>query len=69
MTTTSWTAADLVAIEAAIATGAKRVRFQTHEVEYHSMKELLTARDAIRDALSTPETGSNVMFAQYDSGY
>lgn len=69
MTSTSWTAADLAAIEAAIATGAKRVRYQTHEVEYHSMKELLSARDVIRDALCKPESGSNVMFAQYDSGY
>lgn len=69
MTTTSWTNADLVAIEAAIAMGAKRVRFQTHEVEYHSMSELLSARDVIRDALCKPEPGSNVMFAQYDSGY
>ena len=67
--TTSWTETDLVAIEAAIATGAKRVRFQTHEVEYHSMKELLSARDVIRDALSQPKADTNVMFAQYEGGY
>lgn len=66
---TSWTAADLAAIEAAIATGAKRVRFQTHEVEYQSIADLLKARDVIRDALCKPETGGNVLLAEYDGGY
>jgi len=66
---TSWTQADLAAIEAAIATGARRVRFQTHEVEYQSMADLFKARDAIRDALCKPEAGSNVLFAEYGNGY
>lgn len=66
---TSWTQADLTAIEAAIATGARRVRFQTHEVEYQSIADLLKARDVIRDALCKPETDSNVLFAEYSGGY
>lgn len=69
MTQTSWTDSDLAAIEAAISTGAKRVRYQTHEVEYQSMADLLKARDVIRDALCKPEAGSNVYFAEFGNGY
>ncbi|NTI92271.1 hypothetical protein G6L78_01365 [Agrobacterium rhizogenes] len=65
----AWTQADLDAINRAIADGAKRVRFQTHEVEYQSMTDLLRARDVIRadvDA-TAPATGS--IFAEYHDGY
>lgn len=64
----AWTQADLAALEAAIATGAKRVRFQTHEVEYQSLKDLLTARDIIRDELSGSSSQSGVLFSEYQGG-
>lgn len=65
----AFTQADLEAINAAIATGAKRVRFQTHEVEYHSMTEMLRARDIIKDEVNPPVDSSGVMYAEYDGGY
>lgn len=65
----AWVQADLDAINAAIATGARRVRFQTHEVEYHSIDQLLKARDKIVAELTPPETGSGISYAEYNGGY
>lgn len=67
--TMAWVQTDLDAINAAIATGARRVRFQTHEVEYHSIDQLLKARDAIAAELAPVATDSRVMFTEYDGGY
>ncbi|QRM55138.1 hypothetical protein [Sinorhizobium sp. BG8] len=66
---TTWVQADLAAIETAIATGAKRVRFQTHEVEYQSMSDLLKARDLIRASLDACADGGKVYFTEFDGGY
>lgn len=63
----AWTHSDLVAIEKAIATGARRVRFQTHEVEYQSTRDMLAARDAIKADLD-PQARSGVMLAEYHGG-
>ena len=63
-----FTLADLEALNAAIASGAKRVRFQTHEVEYQSIQDMMKARDLIKSSLATaPANGA--MFAQYESDY
>jgi hypothetical protein len=64
----AWTQSDLDKIEKAIATGARRVRFQTHEVEYQSTGDMLRARNAIKaelDAAARP----GVLFAEYGGGY
>lgn len=61
--------ADLDAINTAIASGAKRVRFQTHEVEYQSIAEMLRARDVIKAEIETPATNGGAMFARYESDY
>lgn len=63
-----WTQADLEAINTAIATGAKRVRFQTHEVEYQSVNDLLKVRAIIIAALA-PTTGGGAYYTEYDGGY
>lgn len=63
----AWTQTDLDAINAAIATGARRVRFQTHEVEYQSVGDLLRARDAIAAEVGAA-AGSGLMFAEYGPG-
>lgn len=63
----AWTQTDLDAINAAIATGARRVRFQTHEVEYQSVGELLRARDAIAAEING-SSGCGIMFAEYGPG-
>jgi len=64
----AWTQTDLDAIEKAIASGAKRVRFQTHEVEYQSIREMLAARDVIRAELD-PQARVGVMLAEYSGGH
>lgn len=64
----AFTQSDLDALNAAIASGAKRVRFQTHEVEYQSVSEMLRARDLIKSELeAAPNTGA--IFAKYESDY
>lgn len=65
----AFTQADLDAINEAIATGAKRVRFQTHEVENQSMADLLRARDLIKSELQSASATGGAMFAQYESDY
>lgn len=45
----AWTQTDLDAIESAISSGKRRVRLNGREVEYHSVGDMLKARDAIRD--------------------
>lgn len=65
----AWTQADLDVINAAIAIGAKRVRFQSHEVEYHSLGDLLRARDAIKGELeSVGNSGGSIILVEYQSG-
>ncbi|HXV30015.1 MAG TPA: hypothetical protein VD840_06765 [Sinorhizobium sp.] len=65
----AWTQADLDAINAAIATGARRVRFQTHEVEYHSVSDLLRARDLIKSEIDGASDGGGAIFAEFQGGY
>ncbi len=48
----AWTQTDLDAIETAIAKGERLVRFNDRTVEYRSVAELLTARDAIKSDLT-----------------
>jgi hypothetical protein len=62
----AWTSEDLAAIESAIATGARRVRFQTHEVEYQSLNDMLKVRALIRDEIAGQSGG--VHFTEYASG-
>jgi len=41
----AWTQADIDALDTAIKSGTKRVRFSDREVEYMSMSDLLMARN------------------------
>jgi hypothetical protein len=63
----AWTQTDLDAIEKAIASGARRVRFQTHEVEYQSTGDMLRARNLIASELDEARR-PGVMFTEYESG-
>lgn len=65
----AWTQADLDAINTAIATGAKRVRFQTHEVEYQEMSDLLRARDIIRAEIDSAPGNGGAILSEYHGGY
>ncbi len=60
---------DLDAINRAIATGAKKVRFQTHEVEYASIDDMLRARDIIRGDLQPSADTSRVHVARFFNGF
>ena len=48
----AWSQTDLDSIEAAITSGQRRVRLNGREVEYHSVGDMLKARDAIRNEVS-----------------
>lgn len=62
----AWTQSDLEQIEKAIATGARRVRYQTHEVEYQSLGDMIRVRNMIKSELS--EIAGGVLFSEYGSG-
>jgi hypothetical protein len=47
----AFTTTQLAAMETAISTGTKKVRYDGKEVEYHSMTELISARNLIRAEL------------------
>lgn len=51
----SFTANDLAAIEAAIASGELKVAFKDREVVYRSMNDLIKARDLIMGTLAVPK--------------
>ncbi|EDQ33941.1 hypothetical protein HPDFL43_05790 [Hoeflea phototrophica DFL-43] len=65
----AWTQDDLDKISKAIASGAKRVRFQTHEVEYQSVADMLKARDLIAAEVNPSSARGGAMYAQYESDY
>lgn len=49
---TTWTQADLTAIEQAIATGAMRVQYEDRAVTYRSLADMYRVRNDIRQCLS-----------------
>jgi hypothetical protein len=55
---TSWTQADIEALEAAIKRGVLRVRFADREIQYHSVSEMLSLLQSMKSAVdaesSTP---------------
>jgi hypothetical protein len=64
----AWTQTDIAALEAAIALGARRVKFQTHEVEYQSTGDMLKALDRMKaevDASARP----GILFTEYQGGH
>ncbi len=64
-----WTTEDLKAIEDAIANGTKRVKYTDKEVEYRDLKELLQARDLIRNELGITEGRNKRLQAEFSRGY
>ena len=63
----AWSLSDLAAIESAIASGTKRVRFaDSREVEYRDISDLLKARDAIRQVLDGASGRTMATFAKFD---
>ena len=56
--TTSWTQADIEALEAAIKGGALRVRFENREIQYNSTSEMLKLLQSMKDAVATQASAS-----------
>ena len=55
----AFTSADLVNIDAAIATGQRRVRLGNREIEYQSMEQMLKARDKIQLEINKADNALN----------
>ncbi|GJD65166.1 phage head-tail joining protein [Methylobacterium frigidaeris] len=62
----AWTTADLDAINAAIASGARKVRFaDNREVEYRTLADMRSIRDEIAAALGLKAEAPRVTFATF----
>lgn len=65
---TSWTQADLNALEAAIATGARVVQYADKRVEHRDLAEMEQIRRQMRQALGLNAPGGGRKFAQFGKG-
>jgi len=63
----AWAQSDLDNIERAIASGARKVKYQDKEIEYASMDDMIKARAAIRKALGKSAKAQRV-YATFDKG-
>lgn len=65
--TTSWTQSDVEALEAAIKRGVLRVRFSDREIQYHSISDMLTLLQTMKDAVDSNggTTSTRCTFASY----
>lgn len=59
----------LATLEEALSLGAKRVRFQSHETEYHSVEELQLAINAIKRQLAEASPSPRFFNIQGRKGY
>lgn len=64
----AFTSTDLDTINAAIASGAKMVRYADKTVEYHSMEEMMRARELIMNQLGVNAGTSRVTVSQFSKG-
>lgn len=64
---TSWSSDDVAALERAIASGARKVKFRDREVEYRSLDEMREALRIMNQSLSGGAK-SRRRFAQYEGG-
>lgn len=64
----AWTQSQLTAIEAAIALGAMKVKYEDREVTYHSLAEMLRLRDMMRAELGQTTPGRRLIHAAYSKG-
>ncbi len=68
---TSWTQADVAALEAAIKGGTLRVRFGDREVQYQSITEMLKLRQEMIDAVAASAgsaPGSRTTYGSFSKG-
>lgn len=55
----AWSQSDLTALEAAIKTGIKSVRYHDHEATYHDVKDMLALREQMRAEIADAAAPSN----------
>lgn len=61
----AFTLSQLTALEAAIAQGTTRVKYENKEVEYRSLEEMMKLRDLIRSELGLTKK-SQRLYASHD---
>ena len=59
---------DLDALEKAIATGARVVKQGDKEIQYGSLREMLTVRDLMRRELGIVSDAQTRIFPRFDKG-
>lgn len=64
----AYTQSQLDKLEAAIAAGELRVKYEDKEVLYRSLNEMLQIRDLIRKDLGIIGTGEGRLYARFDKG-
>lgn len=64
----AWTQTQLDALEEAIATGAKRVKYADKEIEYGSIREMMQLREAMKRSLGLIEEGSTRFYPEVTKG-
>jgi len=57
----NWTAADLKALEEAMAQGVRRVEYNDRIVEYRSIKEMKEIRELIKRCLGEHKRGGRLL--------
>lgn len=68
MAETTWTTADLEALEKAIASGALSVQYADRRVQYRSLDEMLKIRDLMRKALGKTDPSGGRIFTKFGKG-
>lgn len=64
----AWTTQDLEALNGAIKTGARKVKYADKEVEYRDLDEMLRIRKAIMDELGLNSPGRERVLATFNKG-
>lgn len=66
---TTWTLADLAALEKAIAQGVKKVKYTDKEIEYRDLDEMLSLLSLMKSALGCTTKGGGVrLYARHSKG-
>jgi hypothetical protein len=67
--TPEFTQANLTAINAAIATGARECWYGDKRVAYRSLDEMIRIRDLIKENLGLKEENTTRVFASFKKGF
>jgi hypothetical protein len=65
----SWTPGQLVALETAIASGAKTISYEGKQITYASLDEMLRIRNIIQVALGLIARPSSTVLVAHSRGY